>query len=570
MVAATARSTAPRGPTRDELARRAAATRSCTTVAAEVLGAIRKAKSDAQRSMRTEVDARRRARHRRAARRARAARSTTCATPGAIAGDVDVEAGDELAVEVELAPTRRRRELTRGPGDARAWLDAHVNLETGVGVPARSTGGERSPTLERDARADRAARLARSSSTRSIHLTGTNGKTSAARMTTALLVAAGLSVGAVHEPAPRAGQRADRLERRADRRRRRSTSSSCAVADGRGPRCPTRPSYFEILTAAALRWFADVAVDVAVVEVGLGGTWDATNVVDGAVAVVTNVSIDHVEYLGPTRAEIAAEKAGIVKPGATLVLGETDPELVPIFAAREPGADRACATATSACASQRARASAAASLDLVHARTRRYDEVFLPLHGAHQADNAAIALAAAECFLGRAARRRRRRRARSRACGRPGGSRSSGTSRSCCSTARTTSPARTRCAPRSTRSSPPRRARSSSACCARRTRTRCSTALGVARARRMLVCCRPPSPRALDPTVVADAALRPRRRPTSAIEVVDDVADAVGARARRHAGPTARSSSPARCTSSARPAPCWCREVRSVGAGARG
>ena len=103
------------------------------------------------------------------------------------------------------------------------------------------------------------------------------------------------------------------------------------VADGRrrgrGPSSRTGRSYFEILTAAALRWFADVAVDVAVVEVGVGGTWDATNVVDGRVAVVTNVSVDHVEYLGPTRESIATEKAGIVKAGSTLVLGETDPEL---------------------------------------------------------------------------------------------------------------------------------------------------------------------------------------------------------------------------------------------------
>ena len=94
---------------------------------------------------------------------------------------------------------------------------------------------------------------------------------------------------------------------------------------------PDAPSYFEILTAAALRWFGDVAVDVAVVEVGLGGRGDATNVVDGRVAVVTNVSVDHVEYIGPTLADIAAEKAGIVKPGATLVLGETDPALAPPF-----------------------------------------------------------------------------------------------------------------------------------------------------------------------------------------------------------------------------------------------
>ena len=91
------------------------------------------------------------------------------------------------------------------------------------------------------------------------------------------------------------------------------------------------PTHFEILTAAAYRWFADVAVDVAVVEVGLGGRWDATNVADGEVAIVTNVSLDHAEVIGPTLTQIAEEKAGIVKRGSRVVIGETDPELAEIF-----------------------------------------------------------------------------------------------------------------------------------------------------------------------------------------------------------------------------------------------
>ena len=82
-------------------------------------------------------------------------------------------------------------------------------------------------------------------------------------------------------------------------------------------RCWTSaPTRFELLTAAALRWFADEAVDVAVIEVGLGGTWDSTNVVDGEVAVITNISYDHTEVLGPTLEDIAADKAGIFKPGS--------------------------------------------------------------------------------------------------------------------------------------------------------------------------------------------------------------------------------------------------------------
>src|ERR1019366_3651466 len=88
-----------------------------------------------------------------------------------------------------------------------------------------------------------------------------------------------------------------------------------------------RPSWFELMAAAAFVYFADRPVDAAVIEVGMGGRWDATNVVDGTVSIVTNVALDHTELLGPTREHIAREKAGIVKPGATLVLGETDPAL---------------------------------------------------------------------------------------------------------------------------------------------------------------------------------------------------------------------------------------------------
>jgi dihydrofolate synthase/folylpolyglutamate synthase len=163
------------------------------------------------------------------------------------------------------------------------------------------------------------------------------------------------------------------------------------------PSLPEPLSYFEILTAAAFRWFADLAVDVAVVEVGLGGTWDATNVVDAAVAVVTNVALDHTEYLGSTRELIAAEKAGIVKCGATLVLGETDPELESFFLAREPARvlrrDRDFAVLAQSLAL------GGRVVDLSSPQGS-YPDVYLPLHGRHQADNAAIALAAAEAFVG--------------------------------------------------------------------------------------------------------------------------------------------------------------------------
>src|SRR5205807_8032186 len=142
-------------------------------------------------------------------------------------------------------------------------------------------------------------------------------------------------------------------------------------------------THFEILTAAAFRWFADIAVDVSVVEVGLGGRWDATNVADGRVAVVTNVSFDHMEYLGPTLVEIATEKAGIVKPGCTLVLGETEPDLAAIF--RDAGAAEVWERGNDfACVANRL----AHGGRMVSLRTpgREYDDVFVPAHGPHQGE----------------------------------------------------------------------------------------------------------------------------------------------------------------------------------------
>jgi len=154
-----------------------------------------------------------------------------------------------------------------------------------------------------------------------------------------------------------------------------------------------------VLTAAALRWFADLAVDVAVLEVGLGGRWDATNVADATVAVVTNVGLDHAEVIGPTRADIATEKAGIVKPGCTLVLGETDPDLVPIFEARNAESvwlrdrDFGCV---------RNRVAVGGRVVDVRTPSGVLDDLLVPLRGPHQGDNAACAVAATEAFFGRA------------------------------------------------------------------------------------------------------------------------------------------------------------------------
>jgi dihydrofolate synthase/folylpolyglutamate synthase len=268
--------------------------------------------------------------------------------------------------------------------DATAFLDDHLNLEA---VSARRV---QAPTL------DRIRRLTELLGDPQhqypvVHVTGTNGKTSTAAMITSLMRAKGLSVGTYTSP------HLERINERlswngepiSDADFARLIQSIAPLDDV----LDDRPTFFELLTAAAFKWFADITVDVAVIEVGLGGTWDATNVADGRVAVVTNVGIDHVEYLGPTRESIAREKAGIVKPGATLVLGETDRELVPIFDADIRwlrGEDFAC---------EDNRLAIGGRVLSLRTPAQRYDDVYLPLHGAHQGDNAAAALAAAEAFF---------------------------------------------------------------------------------------------------------------------------------------------------------------------------
>jgi dihydrofolate synthase/folylpolyglutamate synthase len=276
--------------------------------------------------------------------------------------------------------------------EASAWLDAHVNLES-LGRPVGESRRAVAPTL------DRIEALTQHLGSPqfdvpAIHITGTNGKTSVSRMITALLMSAGVNVGTY--TSPHLSRVNERLSSNGEPITDRDLAALLTQIRLVEPYLQVAPSYFEILTAAAFSWFSDLPVGAGVIEVGLGGRWDATNVIDAQVAVVTNVSIDHVEYLGPTRADIATEKAGIVKPGSTLVLGETDPALVPIFEATEAahfvrrGADFGVANRRSAIGGQ--------VVDL-YSPTGQYTDVLIPLHGAYQADNAAIALAAAEVFL---------------------------------------------------------------------------------------------------------------------------------------------------------------------------
>ncbi len=268
-----------------------------------------------------------------------------------------------------------------------------MNLETGVGVPA-ATRRRGAPTLERIG-----TLLQYLGSPQleypAIHITGTNGKGSTSRMIAELLATLGNTAGVFTSPhLSRVNERIMRNDQPIDDDELDEELRVVALVERE---LGLDPSYFEVVTAAALRWFADIAVDVAVVEVGLGGTWDATNAVDADIAVVTNVSLDHVEYLGATRAEIASEKAGIVKEGSTLVLGETDPELVPIFLGR--GASGVLRRDADFGTLRNVPAVGGRLLDLF-TPGGRYSDVFMPLYGAHQGDNAAVALTAVEAFVG--------------------------------------------------------------------------------------------------------------------------------------------------------------------------
>ena len=229
---------------------------------------------------------------------------------------------------------------------------------------------------------------------RAIHVTGTNGKGSVSSMVGAILGAAGLRVGCYTSP------HVDTVRERltVDGRLIGEEEFAELVADLEryAGVAPARPSYFELLTAAALLWFSNEAVDAAVVEVGLLGRYDATNVVDSAVSVITNIGRDHTDGTGNWRRDVSSEKAGIICPGRPLVLGETSIELLDVFAAESPdplllqGTDFGVGGVEQAVGGQ---------LLELWTPSGGHEEVYLPMYGDHQADNAALALMAAEAFL---------------------------------------------------------------------------------------------------------------------------------------------------------------------------
>jgi dihydrofolate synthase/folylpolyglutamate synthase len=234
-----------------------------------------------------------------------------------------------------------------------------------------------------------------------IHLTGTNGKTSTTRMVDALLRGFGLRPGRYTSP-----HLATVRERIAVDGKALDEATFARVWDEVAPyldvvdaRHPLRVTYFEALTAMAYAAFADAPVDVAVVEVGMGGLWDATNVVEAGTAVITPIGLDHPE-LGSTVAEVATEKAGIIHPGATVISGVQTLAAAEVLVRRaaEVGAELAVEGVHFGVTSRSV--ALGGQVITVAGLAGTYEDLFLPLHGAHQASNAAAAVAAVESFLG--------------------------------------------------------------------------------------------------------------------------------------------------------------------------
>jgi dihydrofolate synthase/folylpolyglutamate synthase len=237
---------------------------------------------------------------------------------------------------------------------------------------------------------------------RSIHLTGTNGKTTTARMIDELLRGFGLRTGRYTSPhlekvTERIVVDGAPLSDRAFVEGYRELAPYIEVIDSK---FEVPLSFFEIVTALAYSVFADTPIDVGVVEVGMGGTWDNTNVIDGEVAVVTPIALDHMRYLGNTVEQIAGEKSGIIKSGSVAVLAAQPPEASEVLL-RRVGEVGATVARESMEFGVRERAVAIdGQLIALQGLSGTYNEVFLPLHGAHQAQNAAVALAAVEAFFG--------------------------------------------------------------------------------------------------------------------------------------------------------------------------
>ena len=235
-----------------------------------------------------------------------------------------------------------------------------------------------------------------------VHLTGTNGKTSTSRMVDTLLQALDLRTGRF--TSPHVEKMSERIsidgEPLSDEAFVEAFNDVAAFTHLVDESQEHPLSFFETVVGMAYAAFADAPVDVAVVEVGMGGSWDATNVVEADVSVVLPIAVDHAQFLGESVTDIAREKAGIIKPGGYAVLAEQSPEVAAVLLTRaaevgatvvREGMEFGVVSRVPAVGGQ---------MISIQGLRARFDDIFLPVHGAHQAQNAAVALAAVEALVG--------------------------------------------------------------------------------------------------------------------------------------------------------------------------
>ena len=318
-----------------------------------------------------------------------------------IEGEVDEDFADDAA---EARDERASHEAALAKAEDDVALDARVQ-EIYESIVARAPEHDIDPTLDRVKLAlDILGDPQRSYP--SIHITGTNGKTSTSRMIDSLLGAFGMKTGRFTSPhlldvRERISLEGQPITREGFVRAWEDVAPYIAMVDERsqeegGPRL----SFFEVFTIMAYAAFADYPVDAAVVEVGMGGRWDATNVIDSGVSVITPIALDHTKWLGSTIEEIAREKAGIIKPGQVVVIMAQEEDVLDILLEQARSVDAIARVEGRDFEVVDRQMGVGGQMVTIRTPSAVYEDVFVPLFGEYQAHNAAAALVAVEAFMG--------------------------------------------------------------------------------------------------------------------------------------------------------------------------
>jgi dihydrofolate synthase/folylpolyglutamate synthase len=235
-----------------------------------------------------------------------------------------------------------------------------------------------------------------------IHIAGTNGKTTTSRMIDSLMNANGLRTGRFTSPhleslLERIAINGEPIDPEFFIFAYNDIASYLELMD---QKFDAPISFFEAITALAFVAFSEWPIDIGVIEVGMGGEWDATNVVEAAVSVITPIGLDHTAYLGNTLTEIARTKGGIIKAGSSVVLARQEPEVALQLLHRVAEVGAEVAREGVEYSLEKRSVAVGGQLLTIQGLSGRYEDIFLPLHGKHQASNAATALAAVEAFFG--------------------------------------------------------------------------------------------------------------------------------------------------------------------------